>query len=133
VNQLRRRRNPWKGVGHSFLGCTRYNSYRLPSIEANAQWRLLRSLIGFQQHFKEKMSPFGEEKSAVPSRQCTNLHVPGTDGQIQRIPLLIASPSSIFARFSPLRLFPVSKPEEMIRKKEINHQRAAYRRNRGLF
>jgi len=25
-----------KGDGHSFLGCTRYNSYRLPS-EANAQ------------------------------------------------------------------------------------------------
>ena len=40
----------------SFLGCTRYNnSYRLPSIEANDQWWLLRSLTGpFQQHFKEK-------------------------------------------------------------------------------
>ncbi|KAG5343945.1 SETMR methyltransferase, partial [Acromyrmex heyeri] len=29
-----------KGDGHSFLGCTRYNSYRLPSVEANDQWRL---------------------------------------------------------------------------------------------
>jgi len=33
-------------------------------------------------------------------------HVPGIDGQIQQIPLRIASSSSIFARFSPLRLFP---------------------------
>jgi len=28
---------------------------------------------------------------------------------------------------------PVSKPEEMVRRKEIHHQRAAHRRNRGLF
>jgi len=44
--------------------------------------------------------------------------VPGIDGQIQRILLRIASPSSIFARFSPLRLCPVSKLEEMVRRKE---------------
>ena len=61
-----------KGDGHSFFGCTRYNSYRLPSVEANDQWRLLYSLIGpFQQHFKEKTSPLGEEESALPSRQYT--------------------------------------------------------------
>ena len=30
------------------------------------------------------------------------------------------------------RLFPVSKPEEMVRRKKI-HQRAAHRRNRGFF
>ena len=61
-----------KGDGHSFLGCTRYNSYRLPFVKTNDQWRLLRSLIRpFQQHFKEKTSPFVEEESAVPSRQCT--------------------------------------------------------------
>ena len=94
----------------------------------------MQHLIGlFKQHFKEKMSPFGEEESALPSRQCTGLHVSGTDGKIQPIPLRIASPSSIFARFSPVRLFPVSKPEEMVRRKEIHHQRAAHRRNRGLF
>ncbi|KAG5341399.1 SETMR methyltransferase, partial [Acromyrmex heyeri] len=29
-----------KGSDHSFSGCTRYNSYRLPSDEANDQWRL---------------------------------------------------------------------------------------------
>jgi len=46
-----------------------YNSYRLPSVEANDQWRLLSSLIEpFQQHFKEKMSPFSEEESALPSK-----------------------------------------------------------------
>jgi len=37
------------------------------------------------------MSPFGEEESALPSKQCTGSHVPGNDGQIQRIPLRIAS------------------------------------------
>ena len=87
----------------------------------------------FQQNFKEKTSSFSEEESALPSKQCTGSHVPDTDGQIQRIPLRIASPSSIFARFSPLRLFPVSKLEEMIQRKEIHHQRAAHRRNKGLF
>jgi len=89
----------------------------------------------FQQHFKEKTSPFDEEESALPTRQCTSSHEPGTDDQIQRIPLRsarIASSSSIFARFSPL-LFPVFKPEEMVRRKEIHHQRATHRRNRGLF
>ena len=64
------------------------------------------------------MSPFGKKESALPSRQCMGSRVPGTDDQIQRIPLRIASPSSIFARFNPLRLFPVSKSEEMIRRKE---------------
>ena len=98
------------------------------------QWRLLRSLIGsFQQHFKEKTFPFGEEESALPLRQCMDSQMPGTDGQIQRIPLQIASPSSIFVRFRSLRLFPVSKPEEMVWRKEIYHQRAIHRRNRGLF
>jgi len=72
------------------------------------------------------------KKKALPSRQCTGSHLLGTDNQIQRIPLRIASPSSIFARFSPLRLFPVSKPEEMVRRKEIHHQRV-HCRNRGLF
>jgi len=71
-----------KSNGHSFLGCMRYNSYRLFSVEANDQWRLLRSFIGpFQQHFKEKTSPFDEEESALLSRQW--IHIPGTDGQIQ--------------------------------------------------
>ncbi|KAG5325865.1 MRP4 protein, partial [Acromyrmex heyeri] len=56
-----------------------------------------------------------------------------SEPSIQRIPLRIASPTSIFARFSPLRLFPGSKSEEMVRRKEIHHQRAAHRRNRGLF
>ncbi|XP_011705450.1 PREDICTED: putative uncharacterized protein FLJ37770 [Wasmannia auropunctata] len=58
---------------------------------------------------------------------------PGTDGQSQRIPLQITSPFTIFAKFSPLRLFPVFKPKEMVRRKEIHHQKAAHRRNRGLF
>ena len=62
--------------------------HRLPSVEANDQWRKLCSLIGpFQQHFKEKTFSVGEEESTLPSRQCTGLHVPDTDGQISLIPL----------------------------------------------
>jgi len=58
----------------------RGNSYRLPSVKANDQWQLLRNLIGpFQQYFKEKTFPFGEEESALPSRQYTGLHMSGTD------------------------------------------------------
>jgi len=45
---------------------------------------------------------------------------------------LLPHPAYSF-RFSPLRLFPVSKSEEMVRRKKIHHQRAAHRRNRGLF
>ena len=60
-------------------------------------------------------------------------HVTGTDGQIQRIPLRIASPSSIFPPdLAPCDhfLFP---NQEMIRRKDMHHQRAAHRRNRNLF
>ena len=78
----------------------------------------------FNNILKKKTSPFGEEESALLSRQCTG-------GQIQRIPVRIVSPSSIFTRFS--LLFPVSKPEKMIRRKEIHHERTAHRQNRGLF
>jgi len=77
---------------HSFFGCTRYNSYRLSSVEANDQWRLLRNLIEpFQQHFKEKTSPFGKE--VLFHQDNARVHTTGIDGQIQRIPLLIASPA----------------------------------------
>jgi len=107
-----------------FLGCTRYNSYRLPSVEANDQWWLLCSLI----------KPFKEKN--LERRKCLfhqdNVR-PFTCARLQWIPLRIASPSNIFARFSLLSLFPVSKPEEMVRRKEIHYQRAAHRRNRGLF
>jgi len=87
---------------HSFLGCMRYNSYRLPSVKANDQWRLLRGLIGpFQQHFKEKTSLFGEEESALQDN--ARVHTRHR-WQIQWIPLRIVSPSSIFIRFNSLRL-----------------------------
>jgi len=46
----------------------------------------------FQQHFKEKTFPFDKKENTLSSRQCTDSYVPGTDGQMQRIPLRIASP-----------------------------------------
>jgi len=47
VNQLRKKtiKSAGKILVTVFLGCMQYNSYRLPSVEANDQWRLLR-LIG---------------------------------------------------------------------------------------
>ena len=66
------------------MRCRRYNSYRLTSIEANDQWRLLRSLRPFQQHFTEKM-PHLTKKKMLPLRQCTGSYVLDTDGQIQQI------------------------------------------------
>ncbi|KAG5332033.1 SETMR methyltransferase, partial [Acromyrmex heyeri] len=81
----------------------RYNSYRLfpPKQTINGDYYAT-LLDRFNNILKKKRSPFGEE-SALPSRQRTGSHVPGTDGQIQRIPLRIAS--SIFARFSPCDYF----------------------------
>jgi len=81
-----------------------YNSYRLPSVEATDQWRLLRSLRLFQ-YFKEKTSPIGEEESALPSRQCTGSHVPGIDEQIQRIPLQIAPHPTYSSDLAPCNYF----------------------------
>jgi len=82
-----------------FLGCTRYNSYRLSSVEANNQWRY--SLIGpFQQHFKEKTSPFGSFIKTMHEFIRARHRWPNSTNS--------ASPPSIFARFSPLQLFPVS-------------------------
>jgi len=104
-----------------------YNSYRLPSVEANDQWWLLAVLLDrFNNILKKKHSIWQRRKYSSNIQYIFQYiiktmhgsHMPGTDGQSQRIPLWIASPSSIFARFNPLRLFPVSKSEEMIWRKE---------------
>ena len=137
MNQLRRKRRPWSRPERwwsQFLGCTRYNSYLLSSVEANDQSDYYAALLNrFNNILKKKRPHLAKKKVLFHQDNARGSHVLGTDGQIQRIPLRIASPSSIFARFSPLRLFAVSKPEEMIRRKEIYYQRAAHCRNRGLF
>jgi len=49
--------------GHSFLGCTRYNSYRLSSVEANNQWRLLCILLDrFNNILKKKRFHLAKKK-----------------------------------------------------------------------
>jgi len=86
-----------KSDSHSFLRYMRYNSYRLSSVEANDQWRLLCSLIGpFQQHFKEKNVLIWRRRKCSSVKTMHGFISDGIDGQIQRIPLRIASPSSIF-------------------------------------
>ena len=116
VNQLEDREVGRKCDGNSFLGCTRFNSY--PSVEANDQNAAL--LDRFNNILKKK-HPYLPKKKMLFHQDNARVHT-GTDGQIQQIPLRIASPFSIFARFRPLRLFPVSKPTEMFWRKEIHHQ-----------
>ena len=95
--------------------------------------RLLRSLIGpFQQHFKKKCSHLAKKKVLFHQ----------DNARVHTCPALMAKFNEFrycfpiqHIRFSPLRLllFSVSKLEEMVRRKEIHHQRAAHRRNRSLF
>jgi len=93
--------------GHNFLGCMRYNSYRLLSIKVNDQWRLLRSLIGlFQQHFKEKTFPFGYELLLHPAY----------------------SPD-----LAPCDYFLFPNLKKWFGGKRFITQRAAHRQNRNLF
>ncbi|KAG5333929.1 SETMR methyltransferase, partial [Acromyrmex charruanus] len=52
----------------------------------------------------KKTSPFGEEKSALPSRQCTGSHVPAPMAKFNEFRYkLLLYPA--FARFNSLRLF----------------------------
>ncbi|GBP83022.1 Histone-lysine N-methyltransferase SETMAR [Eumeta japonica] len=67
----------------------------------------------FDVDLKQKTAAFGEEESAVPSRQCTCAHLFSHDGQNPRIEIRTATPSSIYSRFSPLLLLSVSKPKQM--------------------
>ena len=64
----------------------------------------------------------GEEENALPSRQCTGSHVP--EGQFNEFRYELLPHPAYSPEFSPLRLFLISKPEEMVRRKEIHHQRA---------
>ena len=54
-----------KGNGTQFLGRTRYNSYRLPSVEANHQWRLLRSLLDCFNNILKKKRPHLAKKEVL--------------------------------------------------------------------
>ena len=115
-------------LGH-ILVCTRYNSYRLLSVETNDQWHYYAALLDYFNNILKKKHSHLAKKKVLFHQDTRVLHVPSTDGQIQRISLQIASQA--YSPDSILRLFPVSK--KMIRRKEIHHQRAAHRRNRGLF
>jgi len=92
-----------KDDGHSFLGCTRYNSYRLFIIHIKTINSVYYVLLNRSTTFKkkEKISPFDEKESALPSRQCTGSNMPDTDGQIQRIPLRITELMSGHPAYSP--------------------------------
>jgi len=98
------------------LGCTRYNSYRLSSVETNDQWRLLRSLIGsFQQHLKKNVPIWRKRRySSIKTMHGFTRALMIKFNEF-RYELLLPHPA--FARFSLLRLFLVFKSKEMVRRK----------------
>ena len=119
-----------KGDSHSFLECTSiiHIDY-LPSKQPiNGDYCVVLDCFNILKkkhlHLAKKKVLFHQDNARV--HMCpasTNSTNSATN----------CSPSNIFVRFSPLQLFPVSKSEEMVRRKEIHHQRAAHRRNKGLF
>jgi len=80
----------------------------------------------FNNILKKKTSPFGKEKSALPSRQCTGSHVPMAKFRYELLPHPY-SPDLAFCDYSCF------SNEENVRRKEIHYQRVAHHRNRGLF
>ena len=91
----------------------------------------------FNNILKKKMFPFGEEESALASRQCTALALPHTC-----LALMTKFNEFSYELFSQ---FPVYSPDlaatiscfqtwrNGFRRKEIHHRRAAHCQNRGLF
>jgi hypothetical protein len=80
-----------------------------------------------------KMAPLGEEESAVPSSQCAGTPIPRCRTEIDEIGLRIVATSTVFSRFSPLRLLPVSQHDEMARWKKIRIEWEAHYQNWSLF
>jgi len=105
----------------------RYNSYRLSSersmaITTQSYWTT--STI-----FSRKNIPIWRRRKCSSIKTMQRFIHARYRWLNSTIPLRIASLSSIFARFSSLRLFPVSWRNGS----EKDSQRAAHRRNRGLF
>jgi len=69
-----------------------------------------------------KHGPFGEEKSDFPSWQRNGSHFRPRQGQIGRIGLRTATPSTIFSRFGPVWLLIVSKLEKVTRWKFASNE-----------
>ena len=101
-----------KGDGHRFLGFTRCDLHRLPGEGQNDHRALLCRIIRpIRRRIAEKTAPFGEEKSALSPWQRTGSHLRRRHGQISRIRLRTAAPSTAFSRFGPVRLLFDSKLE----------------------
>ena len=81
-------------------------------VSQNDHRALLCRIIGpIRRRSAEKSALFGEEKSALPPWQCTGSHYRRRHGQISRIRLRTAAPSTVFSRFGAVRLLFVSKLE----------------------
>ena len=103
-------------------------------VSQNDHRALLCRIIGpIRRRIAEKMALFGEEKSALPPWQRTGSHLHRRHGQIGRIRLRAAAPSTVFSRFDPVRLLFVSKLEKVTRWAEIWDEWGAYRRHGSLL
>jgi hypothetical protein len=97
---------PWKNVSNfiqNLIFClatiiARKNSHTLGTVSLNDEIKKKRL------HLKKK--------SAVSSRKCTVSQINQNDGKIAWIRLLIASPSTVFSRSGPERLFSVCRPQK---------------------
>ena len=103
-------------------------------VSQNDHRALLCRIIGpIRRRIAEKTALFGEEKSSLPPWQRTGQHLRRRHGQIGRIRLRTAAPSTIFSRFGPVRLLFVSKLEKITRRAEIWVEWGGYRRHEGLL
>ena len=83
--------------------------------------------------FKKKRSHLAKKKVLFHQNNARVHTCPAPMAKFNEFRYGFASPSSIFARFCPLRLFPVFKSEEMVRRIEIHHQRATHRKTEAYF
>ncbi|KAG5331214.1 SETMR methyltransferase, partial [Acromyrmex charruanus] len=107
-----------KGDDHSFLRCTRYNSYRLPSVEANDDYYA--ALL-------DRFNNILKKKRSHRIHTCPAAMAKFNEFRYELLPHPAYSPDLASCDYF---LF---SNEEMVRRKEIHHQRTTHRRNRGLF
>ena len=91
------------------------------------------SRIGLAVLFCPRVEAFVSTDFRLPPWQRTGLHLRRRRGEIGRIMLRTAAPSTVFSRFGPVRLLFVSKLEKVTRRAEIWVEWEGYRRHGGLL
>ena len=93
-----------QGVGHCFLGCTRYHLHRLLGKRTNDNCSVLHIFVVIapnEPRNQEKTFSFEKEKDPLPPRQCTAAHLRSFDDQNYGIKIRNITTSSVFTGFGP--------------------------------